>query len=68
MRKEIKNHWHTWIFLVALGTVLIVIYKALDSIGYLGGFISNFLSVFFKKWKTLSNTFHIISLIFTIFF
>ena len=45
MRKEIKSHWHTWIFLVALGTVLIIIYKAIDSIGYIGNFVCNFISV-----------------------
>ena len=45
MRKEIKNHWHTWIFLVALGTVLIIVYKAIDSIGYIGNFVCNFISV-----------------------
>lgn len=45
MKQEIKNHWHTWIFLVALGIVLICAYKALDSIGYLGAFLKNFLSV-----------------------
>ena len=45
MRKEIKSHWHTWIFLLTLGLILIIVYKALDSIGYLGDFIANFISV-----------------------
>ena len=45
MRKEIKNHWHTWIFLLSLGIALVVIYKALDSIGYIGVCVANFIKV-----------------------
>lgn len=45
MKNEIKNHWQTWIFLVSIGIILIIIYKALDSIGYLGTWIGNFLRV-----------------------
>ena len=45
MKKEIKGHWRTWIFLLTLGTVLIIVYKALDSIGYLGNAIRNFISI-----------------------
>ena len=45
MKKEIKSHWHTWIFLLSLGISLIIVYKALDSIGYLGGFLTNLISV-----------------------
>jgi len=33
MKKEIKSHWHTWIFYITIGLVLIVAYKLLDSLG-----------------------------------
>ena len=45
MKKEIKGHWHTWIFMLSLGISLIVIYKAIDSIGYIGTCINNFIKV-----------------------
>lgn len=45
MKEEIKNHWKTWVFFITLGTILIIVYKALDSIGYLGDFIRNFISI-----------------------
>ena len=45
MRKEIKNHWHTWIFLLSLGIALIIVFKALDSIGYIGMCIRNLIKV-----------------------
>ena len=45
MKNEIKNHWHTWIFFLTLGIVLIIIYKALDSIGYLTSTLLNFISI-----------------------
>ncbi len=45
MKEEIKSHFRTWIFVLTLGTVLIIIYKALDSIGYIGGCIRNLISI-----------------------
>ena len=45
MKNEIKNHWHTWIFFLTLGTVMIVIYKAIDSIGFLTTAISHFMGI-----------------------
>ena len=44
MKEELKSHWKTWIFLLTLGTILIIIYKAIDSIAYLGGFVGNLIS------------------------
>ncbi len=35
MKNEIKSHWHTWIFYISIGILLIIAYKALDSIGFL---------------------------------
>ena len=35
MKKEIKNHWQSWVFFISIGVVLIVVYKLLDSMGYL---------------------------------
>lgn len=35
MKEEIKSHWHTWVFWITLATVIIFIYKAIDSIGFL---------------------------------
>lgn len=45
MKEELKSHWKTWVFFLTLGTILIFVYKALDSIGYLGEFIGNLISV-----------------------
>ena len=45
MKKEIKNHWQTWVFLLTLGIILIVVYKAIDSIGPLVSGFRNFLSI-----------------------
>ena len=45
MKDEIKNHFRTWVFILTLGTVLIIIYKAFDSIGYIGECIKNLISV-----------------------
>lgn len=45
MREEIKNHKRQLIFLITVGIVLIVSYKALDSLGYIGMCISNFFKV-----------------------
>lgn len=45
MKEELRNHWKTWVFFLTLGTVLIVVYKAIDSIGYLGNCIKNLISV-----------------------
>ena len=45
MKEELKGHWKTWVFFLTLGTIFIILYKALDSIGYLGDFIGNFISV-----------------------
>lgn len=45
MKNEIKNHWQTWIFFLTLGLVLIIIYKALDSIAYLTSTLTNFISI-----------------------
>jgi len=45
MKEEIKSHWKTWVFCITLGTVLIIIYKAIDSIGDLTNFFKSFLSI-----------------------
>ena len=45
MREEIKSHWKTWTFCLSLATATIVIYKAIDSIANIFGFIGGFLSV-----------------------
>lgn len=45
MKQEIKNHWHTWIFLLTLGIVLIIVYKALDSVGFIMEWITNFITI-----------------------
>ena len=45
MKKEIQNHWQTWIFILTLGIVFILFYKALDSIGYLFTWIRNLFSI-----------------------
>ena len=45
MKEEIKSHWKKWVFLLTLGTLLIVIYKAIDSIGDLTNFVKNLLSI-----------------------
>lgn len=43
--EEMKNHGKKWLYWLALGTVLIVIYKLLDNLGNVVGTIGNFLSV-----------------------
>ena len=45
MKKEIQSHWQTWIFLLTLGIVFIVFYKALDSIVYLFAWVKNLFSI-----------------------
>ena len=45
MKEEIKNHWQLWIFCLTIGIVLIVVYKALDSMGYLVDFFKNFFAI-----------------------
>lgn len=45
MREELKSHWKTWVFLITLGTALIIIFKAIDSIGDLTNFLKGFLSI-----------------------
>ena len=35
MKNEIKSHWHAWVFYITIGIVLIIAFKALDSIGFL---------------------------------
>ena len=42
MKQEIKNQWQSWIFFLSIGIILIIIYKALDSMGYLLEGIRNF--------------------------
>lgn len=45
MKEEIKSHWHSWIFYVTVGIVLIIAFKALDSLGPLVTGIKEFLSI-----------------------
>lgn len=45
MKQEIKSHWHTWVFLLTLGTVLIIVFKALDSISSIGIWIKNLVTI-----------------------
>ena len=45
MKEEIRSHKKTWVFCIALATVVIIIYKIIDSIGFLGGAISRFLKI-----------------------
>lgn len=45
MKEEIKSHWHTWVFCLTLGMVLIIGYKALDSIGYITSALSGFITI-----------------------
>ena len=45
MKEEIKNHKKTWVFCIALATVVIIIYKIIDSVGFLSGAISRFLKI-----------------------
>ena len=45
MKDEIKSHWHTWVFALTLGIALIIAYKAIDSIGFLGNAFTTFLSI-----------------------
>lgn len=45
MKDEIKNHWHLWVFALTLGIALIIAYKAIDSIGFLGNAFGTFLSI-----------------------
>ena len=35
MKNEIKSHWRTWIFYVTVGIVLIIAFKAIDSLGFI---------------------------------
>lgn len=45
MKEEIKNNKRQIIFLLTVGIVLIVLYKSLDSIGYIGMFLTNFIKI-----------------------
>lgn len=45
MKNEIKSHWHTWIFFLTLGTVMIIIYKAIDSLGFLTVALTDFIRI-----------------------
>lgn len=45
MKEEIKSHWRSWIFYISIGILLIIAYKALDSIGFLVNGVKNFLSI-----------------------
>ncbi len=45
MKEEKKEHMRTWLFAVSLGIVLIIVYKAIDSIGSIGTFLKTFMSV-----------------------
>lgn len=45
MKEEIKSHWRSWVFYLTLGTILIILYKALDSIAYLGIILKQFISI-----------------------
>ena len=45
MKEEVKSHWKTWIFYFSLVVFLIVVYKAIDSIGYIMEFIKGLLGV-----------------------
>ena len=45
MKEEIKSHWHSWIFYVTVGIVLIIAFKALDSLGPLVTGVKEFLSI-----------------------
>lgn len=45
MKQEIKNHWQTWVFFLSIGIVLIIVYKLLDSMGYLMIGFKNLISI-----------------------
>ena len=45
MREEIKSHKKTWVFLIALSTVIILIYKVIDSIGFWKGAVGEFIRI-----------------------
>lgn len=45
MKEEIKSHWKIWTFCLSLAFAVIIIYKAIDSIGYIVTFINGFLKV-----------------------
>ena len=45
MKDEIKSHWHIWVFTLTLGIALIIAYKAIDSIGFLGNAFGTLLSI-----------------------
>ena len=45
MREEIKSHKKTWIFFIALSTVVIIIYKIIDSIVFWKSAVGEFLRI-----------------------
>ena len=45
MKEEIKSHWKAWTFCLSLAVTIIIIYKAIDSIGYIANFINGFMAV-----------------------
>ena len=45
MKDEIKSHWHKWVFYITVGVLLIIVYKAIDSIGPLVNGLKTFISV-----------------------
>lgn len=45
MKEEIRSHKKTWVFCIALATVIIIIYKVIDSVGFLSGIIGRFLKI-----------------------
>ena len=45
MKDEIKSHWHKWVFYITVGALLIIVYKAIDSIGPLVNGLKTFISV-----------------------
>ena len=45
MKEEIKSHWHKWVFYITVGILLLIAYKALDSIGFLFNGIKTFITV-----------------------
>ena len=45
MKEEIKSHWHKWVFYLTVGILLIIAYKAIDSIGPLVIGLKKFIAV-----------------------
>ena len=43
--EEMKNHGKKWLYFLALGTALIIIYKLLDNFNGVLGAIGNFFSI-----------------------